>query len=113
MREQDWKDDASSSKALRKRFRDEKKVLEKGDAEVRDLQKRSSLAIPIVPETEEDIHKAKRIKYAGWCLLPLFLAQSILSLVIALSFFSLLLSCHAKGNSDEKSLKAENDLDLQ
>jgi hypothetical protein len=87
MREVDWKDDALSSKMLRKRFRDEKKVIEKGEAEVKDLQKRSSLAIPIVPEVEEDIHSAKRIKYAGF--LPSFLLpQNYYFYVLLLLTFS-------------------------
>lgn len=65
MRNQDWKDDGASSKMLRKRFREEKKVLEKQHAETRDLQKRASLNLPILPEAEEDVARAKRIKFTG------------------------------------------------
>lgn len=65
LREEDWKDDAASSKLLRKRFREEKKVIEQDEKETKDLQKRSSLAIPLVPEVEEDVDKAKRVKFTA------------------------------------------------
>ena len=65
LRDEDWKDDAASSKVLRKRFREERKVLEKAEQDTQDLQKKSSLAIPLVKETEEDVARAKRTKFAA------------------------------------------------
>ena len=59
----DKKDDYLLNKALRRRFRDQKKKIEKAQDSDRKLLLKSSLDIPLLEENEEDKKLAKLIKY--------------------------------------------------
>lgn len=49
-----WKDDFALNSMLRKRFREKKKALQEEEERDQALQAKASLAIPLVPETEDD-----------------------------------------------------------
>jgi len=63
IQEQNWANDYDASKLLRKRFREEKKEIEKEVKITNDLQKKASLNIPIVEESPSDVLTAKKIKF--------------------------------------------------
>uniref|UniRef100_A0A3B4CNG6 Probable splicing factor YJU2B n=1 Tax=Pygocentrus nattereri TaxID=42514 RepID=A0A3B4CNG6_PYGNA len=49
-----WKDDFQLNSALRRKFRDEKKVMAEEEEKDSAVRKRTGLAIPLLPEKEED-----------------------------------------------------------
>ncbi|KAK3750522.1 hypothetical protein QZH41_006271 [Actinostola sp. cb2023] len=58
-----WKDDYAANQLLRKKFREEKKVIAHNKETDDELRKKASLDIPLVPEMDEDVEKAKKIKF--------------------------------------------------
>lgn len=58
------KDDFAINQLLRKRFREEKKHLEEEEEQDRQLQKKASISIPLVPENDKDIVAAKKMHYS-------------------------------------------------
>jgi coiled-coil domain-containing protein 130 len=65
MSHRQWSDPWSTSKKLRKTFREEKKVLKGKSMLAEDIRNRNSLHIALLPEAEEDTVKAKMIEYDG------------------------------------------------
>src|ERR1700737_1581742 len=60
-----WSDPWTVSKKLRKTFREEKKVRKAKSILTEDIRNRNGLHIELLPESEEDILKAKMIEYDG------------------------------------------------
>ncbi|XP_032067958.1 coiled-coil domain-containing protein 130 [Thamnophis elegans] len=58
-----WKDDFALNSRLRRKFREEKKVLQEEEKKDLALQARANLSIPLVQEAEEDRHLAALLKY--------------------------------------------------
>lgn len=58
-----WKDDFALNSMLRKRFREKKKALQEEEERDQALQAKASLAIPLVPETEDDRKLAALLKF--------------------------------------------------
>ncbi|XP_066109416.1 probable splicing factor YJU2B [Saccopteryx bilineata] len=58
-----WKDDFALNSMLRKRFREKKKALQEEEERAQALQAKASLAIPLVPETEDDRRLAALLKF--------------------------------------------------
>ncbi|XP_078501912.1 putative splicing factor YJU2B [Lissotriton helveticus] len=58
-----WKDDFALNSLLRKKFRDEKKVLKDEEEKDQALLDKASLDIPLVQESEEDRQLAALLKY--------------------------------------------------
>ncbi|KAF6305914.1 coiled-coil domain containing 130 [Rhinolophus ferrumequinum] len=58
-----WKDDFALNSMLRKRFREKKKALQEEEERDQALQAKASLAIPLVPETEDDRRLAALLKF--------------------------------------------------
>ncbi|XP_063150407.1 probable splicing factor YJU2B [Candoia aspera] len=58
-----WKDDFALNSLLRRKFREEKKVLQEEEKKDLALQTRANLSIPLVQEAEEDRHLATLLKY--------------------------------------------------
>ena len=56
-----WKDDYTASKILRQQLREDKKIIEIKKKEADVIRQHASFNIPILPEAEEDIEKAKSI----------------------------------------------------
>ena len=65
MSHRQWSDPWSTSKKLRKTFREEKKVLKAKSMLAEDIRNRNGLHITLLPEAEEDNVKAKMIEYDG------------------------------------------------
>lgn len=65
MSHRQWSDPWSTSKKLRKTFREEKKVLTAKSMLAEDIRNRNGLHITLLPEAEEDTVKAKMIEYDG------------------------------------------------
>ncbi|KAI8809572.1 CWC16 protein, partial [Cladochytrium replicatum] len=61
--ERAWGDPYTNSQKLRKKFREEKKLAEAVQAEAESVRKKHSLSIEILPQSEEDVVLAKRIKF--------------------------------------------------
>ncbi|CAG8672307.1 14770_t:CDS:2, partial [Acaulospora morrowiae] len=64
LNERQWADPYTHSQRLRKKFREEKKILEakrRADEEIRD---RNALSIPLLPESQEDEVEAKATEFA-------------------------------------------------
>nr|AAX08765.1 hypothetical protein MGC10471 [Bos taurus] len=58
-----WKDDFALNSMLRKRFREKKKAMQEEEERDQALQAKASLAIPLVPETEDDRRLAALLKF--------------------------------------------------
>ncbi|XP_040306040.1 putative splicing factor YJU2B isoform X5 [Herpailurus yagouaroundi] len=58
-----WKDDFALNSMLRKRFREKKKAMQEEEERDQALQAKASLAIPLVPETEDDRKLAALLKF--------------------------------------------------
>uniref|UniRef100_A0A8D0SCI1 Probable splicing factor YJU2B n=1 Tax=Sus scrofa TaxID=9823 RepID=A0A8D0SCI1_PIG len=58
-----WKDDFALNSMLRKRFREKKKAMLEEEERDQALQAKASLAIPLVPETEDDRRLAALLKF--------------------------------------------------
>ncbi|XP_007952621.2 coiled-coil domain-containing protein 130 [Orycteropus afer afer] len=58
-----WKDDFALNSMLRKRFREKKKAIKEEEERDQALQAKASLAIPLVPETEDDRRLAALLKF--------------------------------------------------
>ncbi|KAM9689013.1 putative splicing factor YJU2B [Trichechus inunguis] len=58
-----WKDDFALNSMLRRRFRAKKKAIKEEEERDQALQTKASLAIPLVPETEEDRKLAALLKF--------------------------------------------------
>ncbi|KAI5212690.1 probable splicing factor YJU2B [Manis pentadactyla] len=58
-----WKDDFALNSMLRKRFREKKKAIQEEEERDQALQAKASLAIPLVPETEDDRRLAALLKF--------------------------------------------------
>ncbi|XP_023576015.1 coiled-coil domain-containing protein 130 [Octodon degus] len=58
-----WKDDFALNSMLRRRFREKKKAAQEEEERDQALQAKASLAIPLVPETEEDRRLAALLKF--------------------------------------------------
>ncbi|XP_010611701.1 coiled-coil domain-containing protein 130 [Fukomys damarensis] len=58
-----WKDDFALNSKLRKRFREEKKAAQEEEERDQALQAKANLAIPLVPETEDDRRLAALLKF--------------------------------------------------
>uniref|UniRef100_G3U2Y3 Probable splicing factor YJU2B n=1 Tax=Loxodonta africana TaxID=9785 RepID=G3U2Y3_LOXAF len=58
-----WKDDFALNSMLRRRFREKKKAIKEEEERDQALQAKASLAIPLVPETEEDRKLAALLKF--------------------------------------------------
>ncbi|KAM5232919.1 putative splicing factor YJU2B isoform 1-T5 [Hipposideros larvatus] len=58
-----WKDDFALNSMLRKKFREKKKALQEEEERDQALQAKASLAIPLVPETEDDRKLAALLKF--------------------------------------------------
>lgn len=63
--ERQWSDPWSTSKKLRKTFREEKKVLKAKSMLTEDIRNRNGLHIDLLPEAEEDTIRANLIDYDG------------------------------------------------
>ncbi|XP_051897887.1 probable splicing factor YJU2B [Pristis pectinata] len=57
-----WKDDFAINSMLRKKFRDEKKVLKEVEEKDEALRNKACLSIPLLEESEEDKHLASLLK---------------------------------------------------
>ncbi|XP_059848245.1 probable splicing factor YJU2B isoform X1 [Hypanus sabinus] len=57
-----WKDDFAINSMLRKKFRDEKKILKEGEEKDEALRNKACLSIPLLEESEEDKHLASLLK---------------------------------------------------
>ncbi|XP_067877419.1 probable splicing factor YJU2B isoform X2 [Heterodontus francisci] len=57
-----WKDDFAINSMLRKKFRDEKKVLREAEEKDEALRNKACLSIPLVQESEDDKHLASLLK---------------------------------------------------
>jgi len=60
-----WSDDYAANQLLRKRFREEKQELKVQAAKDDELKERGALDVALVPEKQEDIELAKKIRYHG------------------------------------------------
>jgi len=60
-----WNDDYAANQLLRKRFREEKQELKVQAAKDDELKERGALDVTLVPEKQEDIELAKKIRYHG------------------------------------------------
>ncbi|XP_043442693.1 coiled-coil domain-containing protein 130 isoform X4 [Prionailurus bengalensis] len=58
-----WKDDFALNSMLRKKFREKKKAMQEEEERDQALQAKASLAIPLVPETEDDRKLAALLKF--------------------------------------------------
>ncbi|XP_006900886.1 PREDICTED: coiled-coil domain-containing protein 130 [Elephantulus edwardii] len=58
-----WKDDFALNSMLRKQFREKKKAIKEEEEKDQALQAKASLAIPLVPETEDDRRLAALLKF--------------------------------------------------
>ncbi|XP_074835943.1 putative splicing factor YJU2B [Carettochelys insculpta] len=58
-----WKDDFAINSMLRRKFREQKKILQEEEEKDLALQTKANLSIPLVQETEEDRHLAALLKY--------------------------------------------------
>ncbi|XP_053226895.1 probable splicing factor YJU2B [Podarcis raffonei] len=58
-----WKDDFALNSRLRRKFREEKKVLQEEEKKDLALQSKACLSIPLVRESDEDRHLAALLKY--------------------------------------------------
>ncbi|KAM6216797.1 putative splicing factor YJU2B [Rhynchocyon petersi] len=58
-----WKDDFALNSMLRKKFREKKKAMKEEEERDQALQAKASLAIPLVPETEDDRRLAALLKF--------------------------------------------------
>ncbi|XP_006874373.1 PREDICTED: coiled-coil domain-containing protein 130 [Chrysochloris asiatica] len=58
-----WKDDFALNSMLRRRFREKKKAIKEEEERDQALQAKASLAIPLVPETEDDRRLAALLKF--------------------------------------------------
>ena len=63
--QRDWSDPYTRSQSLRKTFREEKKVLKRKSILAEEIRKRNGLHISLLPETEEDLVRAKLVDYDG------------------------------------------------
>ncbi|KAI9346724.1 CWC16 protein [Zopfochytrium polystomum] len=59
-----WKDPYAMSQTIRKRFREEKKIRLAEEAEGDKIREKHNLSVRILPELEDDVHEAKRMKFA-------------------------------------------------
>ncbi|XP_069783582.1 probable splicing factor YJU2B isoform X2 [Narcine bancroftii] len=57
-----WKDDFAINSMLRKKFRDEKKVLKEAEEKDEAVRNKACLSIPLLEESEEDKHLASLLK---------------------------------------------------
>ncbi|XP_076977753.1 putative splicing factor YJU2B [Tamandua tetradactyla] len=58
-----WKDDFALNSMLRRKFREKKKAIKEEEERDQALQAKASLAIPLVPETEDDRRLAALLKF--------------------------------------------------
>nr|XP_023670171.1 coiled-coil domain-containing protein 130 [Paramormyrops kingsleyae]XP_023670173.1 coiled-coil domain-containing protein 130 [Paramormyrops kingsleyae] len=58
-----WKDDFQINSALRRKFRDEKKVIAEEEQKDDEVRKRTGLSIPLLPEKEEDKRLASLLTF--------------------------------------------------
>ncbi|KAM5189745.1 putative splicing factor YJU2B isoform 1-T1 [Callospermophilus lateralis] len=58
-----WKDDFALNSMLRRRFREKKKAIQEEEERDQALQAKASLAIPLVPETEDDRRLASLLRF--------------------------------------------------
>lgn len=58
-----WKDDFALNSMLRRRFREKKKAIQEEEERDQVLQAKASLAIPLVPETEDDRRLASLLRF--------------------------------------------------
>ncbi|XP_012889668.1 PREDICTED: coiled-coil domain-containing protein 130 isoform X1 [Dipodomys ordii] len=58
-----WKDDFALNSMLRRRFREKKKAMREEEERDQALQAKASLAIPLVPETEDDRRLAALLRF--------------------------------------------------
>ncbi|XP_043388637.1 coiled-coil domain-containing protein 130 isoform X2 [Chelonia mydas] len=75
-----WKDDFAINSMLRRKFREEKKILQEEEEKDLALQTKANLSIPLVQETEEDRRLAALLKYHSLdctcCLLELWVGAA-------------------------------------
>lgn len=60
-----WKDDYAANQLLRKKFREQKYELKAQEMIDNELKERGALDITLVPESLEDVERAKKIRYIG------------------------------------------------
>eukprot|EP01137_Pigoraptor_chileana_P032872 Opistho-2@22966 len=60
-----WKDDYDLNCVLRRKFRQERKEIQRIEEESRRIQEKAAIAIRILPEAKEDIERAAGMRYAG------------------------------------------------
>lgn len=60
-----WKDDYAANQLLRKKFREQKHELKAQEMIDNELKERGALDITLVPESLEDVERAKKIRYIG------------------------------------------------
>lgn len=60
-----WYDDYAANQLLRKKFREQKQDLIAVAMKDKELQKRGALDVNLLPEREEDIEHAHKIRYHG------------------------------------------------
>ena len=60
-----WDDDYAANQLLRKKFREQKQDLNAQAMKDNELKDRGALDVSLVPEREEDIELANRIRYHG------------------------------------------------
>ena len=60
-----WDDDYAANQLLRKKFREQKQDLIAVAMKDKELQKRGALDVNLLPEREEDIEHAHKIRYHG------------------------------------------------
>ncbi|MBZ3875772.1 Coiled-coil domain-containing protein 130 [Sciurus carolinensis] len=58
-----WKDDFALNSMLRRRFREKKKAIQEEEERDQALQAKASLAIPLLPETEDDRRLASLLRF--------------------------------------------------
>lgn len=58
-----WKDDFGLNQMLRKKFRQEKKVILRKEEKDQEIKEKGGLNLHLVNESPEDIALAKKIKY--------------------------------------------------
>ena len=60
-----WKDDYAANQLLRNKFRQEKREWKAQEMKDDELRERAGLDLVLLPERQEDIELASRIKYHG------------------------------------------------
>lgn len=60
-----WSDPYALSQKLRRKFREDKKLTKAEDQAAEEIRNRNSLHIPLLPESREDVIKAKTTEFVG------------------------------------------------